>query len=135
MLLLVLHNDENFLNRLLIKVQEQGDVEASIQDNEGLGEEIVGSSLDVFSGVRWASTGNRFDHALIVVFKNREKLAELKQLVLHKMDLYHYSGKGLILSLPYASIETLKKKLGNVETNHLLPLIPQGKRHNHVIGN
>ncbi len=111
MLLLLLHNEEDFLKRLLLNIRELGYGEASIQDTEGLGEEIIGSRLDIFSGVHWTSIGDRFDHALIVVLNNRERLSELRQLIIYKMDSYRSSGKGLLLSLPYASIEILEKKL------------------------
>lgn len=114
MILLVLHNDENYLNKLLHKIQEEKHAKAMIHDTQGLGEELIGSRLDIFSGVRWTSIGDRFDHVLIVILKNQESLIKLKKIVAKEMDSQLCPGKGLLIALPYASIQRLKEHLSEI---------------------
>lgn len=123
MLLVIMHNDKEYLDEVLSIIHTEGIFDASIFEKKGLVKSIHGIK-SLFVGLKQPEIEDEFDFALISAVPGEEKVDQLNECIQEALKFHPSIEDGLMFILPYDNIEKLfKKSRGDEDMASLASLI------------
>ena len=109
MLLVILHNDKEYLEEARKVINAEGISEVSICEQKGLAKSLSGIKDNLFFGMSQPDITDEFDCALIAAVPEVEKVRQIKECLKTALRLYPTDKTALFLKLPFLSIDKLFK--------------------------
>ena len=125
MLLVIMHNDKKYLDKVLSIIYTEGVPDVFIFEKEGLAKSIHGIE-SLFISMKLPEIVNEFDYALIAAVPGDKKVDQLNECILAEMRSHPSVVNGFMFTLPYDSLERLfRKRRGDEEMVKLSNLITE----------
>ena len=111
MLIIVMHNNREYLDSIKELACKEGISEASVVERKGIGSALIGSSLTNFVSSTSQSL-SFYDKALIVYIKGEEQgKAFLSRVENDKyLNLHNIQDRGFVCTLPFDSVKQFNKQ-------------------------
>lgn len=115
MLMVVMHNKQDYLEFLLSLVKEEGITDAAIIEKEGLSFYLIG--VEGISTFHRSKFPGEYDRALVVVIKREEKVGRLLSMIENNnaLKMLGLEGKGCVCTMPFEQIRFLEPELSYVK--------------------
>lgn len=110
MLLVFMHNDRKYLDKILSMIYTMGVPDVVVFEKEGLAKSIHGSEILLLS-MKPPELVDEFDHALIAVVPGEEKVDQLNERIHAELQSHPSDNGGLLFTLPYDNVERLFRKI------------------------
>jgi fructose-specific phosphotransferase system IIA component len=110
MLLVIMHNDKKYLDKVLSIIYTEGIPHVSIFEKEGIAKSLRGIKDLPFS-IGNPEMVNEFDYALIAAVPGEEKIDQLNECIQAELRFQSSDNEGLLFTLPYDNIERLFRKI------------------------
>lgn len=111
MLLIIMHNNEKYLQEICSIMKKEKIADAKIIEKKGLGLSFSGDSVDLFSLAR-GQLLSEYDKALLSVVKDKDSLQHILDLIDRDptIRLLNLDSKGFICTIPFGRITGLQIK-------------------------
>lgn len=108
MLLVIMHNDEDYLERMMSTFKEKKAItEAMVIEGKDLALSIGQTTNYMFGGGLPAPLSEEYDHALVTVVGGKKEAEGLIKILEESHETIALSDKGLVATLPLDCIEDL----------------------------
>ncbi len=110
MLLVILHNDRNYLEEVRSVIKAKGLTDILILEERGFAKSFYGVKNNLFFGLSHPDDTNEFNCALVAAVPKEQNLECWSKTIQEALRFYPSDQKTLIFTLPFGSIENMMKQ-------------------------
>ncbi len=113
MLVVVMHNNQEYLETLIQLAKVEGIKDTAIVDQNKIGMRLIGGTSNVT--ISKGSSLNAYNKAFVAMLKGEEKINNFLEMIdkSNELNMLNLDDKGFVCALPFKNIKDFQKEILN----------------------